>query len=497
MEVSFKRSTLSFVAPVLSQVQNMEQSQDLRIPDGMPEAGRVLCCWGQCVLRTKQWQGSQIQLSAGISVTVAYLPEEGGTLQRLQCWIPFQFRWDLPEDCSEGAFRVQCLPGNVDARLVSSGKLSVRARMSALAEVWCPEVREVYSPEGDCGDAEYLQQEYPMQLPREVGETTFALEDTLTLPSSAPSMERLIYGRMDPEISDTRVLGDRLVFRGKGNLHILYESSDGKLHRWDFEVPFSQYASLRHEYSPEAGVSILPAVTIFEPELADGAVSFRAELTGQYLIHDRQMVRLTQDAYLPGQSVRIQKSTLDIPAILETRRENIYGEQGIPMEGMDLVDSWINPEFPRLRAGESGTLVELPSSVQYLYSDPDGELHSGSSRIEGTMRYLVESDAKLSSFLSGGMRPEILNNGGSMMAQVTMPAELILLSGQGLPVVTGLELPDNRVKDPDRPSLILRRADGTLWDLARDNGSRVSAIRQANGLESEPVPGQMLLIPVV
>jgi LysM repeat protein len=44
----------------------------------------------------------------------------------------------------------------------------------------------------------------------------------------------------------------------------------------------------------------------------------------------------------------------------------------------------------------------------------------------------------------------------------------------------------------------LQRAEGdSLWDLAKKNGSTMSAIMQANALTTEPVPGQMLLIPVV
>ena len=54
-----------------------------------------------------------------------------------------------------------------------------------------------------------------------------------------------------------------------------------------------------------------------------------------------------------------------------------------------------------------------------------------------------------------------------------------------------------RSKDPNRPSLILRRAgDQCLWDIAKAAGSTMEAIRKANGLSGEPAPEQMLLIPV-
>jgi LysM repeat protein len=36
----------------------------------------------------------------------------------------------------------------------------------------------------------------------------------------------------------------------------------------------------------------------------------------------------------------------------------------------------------------------------------------------------------------------------------------------------------------------------SLWELAKETGSTMDAIRKANGLTQEPRQGQMLLIPV-
>ena len=66
-----------------------------------------------------------------------------------------------------------------------------------------------------------------------------------------------------------------------------------------------------------------------------------------------------------------------------------------------------------------------------------------------------------------------------------------------VPMVTALEPGQPKQPDPGRPSLILRRAgEESLWDLAKMSGSTVDAIRRANGLEAEPRPDQILLIPV-
>ena len=47
------------------------------------------------------------------------------------------------------------------------------------------------------------------------------------------------------------------------------------------------------------------------------------------------------------------------------------------------------------------------------------------------------------------------------------------------------------------PAVILCRPEGeTLWNIAKRCGSTVSAIRNSNGLQEEPVDNRMLLIPV-
>ena len=54
---------------------------------------------------------------------------------------------------------------------------------------------------------------------------------------------------------------------------------------------------------------------------------------------------------------------------------------------------------------------------------------------------------------------------------------------QTMRMITGLELGDERKADPSRPSLILRKAGKeSLWQIAKENGSTVDAIRQAKAV---------------
>ena len=64
-------------------------------------------------------------------------------------------------------------------------------------------------------------------------------------------------------------------------------------------------------------------------------------------------------------------------------------------------------------------------------------------------------------------------------------------------MVSSLELGEMKEPDPKRPSLILKRAGKKcLWDLAKESGSTVKLIQEANDLQGEPEEERMLLIPV-
>ena len=64
-------------------------------------------------------------------------------------------------------------------------------------------------------------------------------------------------------------------------------------------------------------------------------------------------------------------------------------------------------------------------------------------------------------------------------------------------LVCSLELGEQKKPDPNRPSLVLRRAgEDSLWQIAKLTGATVEGIMEANRLTGEPEPNRMLLIPI-
>lgn len=494
MEVTFRRNFCSCLNMALQEARSGEQTQEIRLPEGMPDVGKILSAWGQPILRSKEWQTDSVSCTGGMMVWVLYMPEDGSAEQCLEGWIPFQMRWDLPEDLPEGRMCLRLLPRPVDARSVSPRKILVRAGWSAMLQALVPTELPVFAPEGVPEGVELLHSAYPVRLRKEAGEKPFTLEETLNLPDTASQPEQIVYYRIEPNVTDRKVLTDKVVFRGNAGLHILYRGEEGQLHSRDFELPFSQYEDLSGAYSPEAQADFALCPTSAELDLdEEGQLHFKCGIAAQYCVSDREQLAVIEDAYSPMRELTAQMQTLELPGILETRKEKADAQQSVTGQTASVVDGVFLPDFPRQKYRDNGVTLELPGVFQSLYYDENGALAAASARWEGELHLNADENTRMTA-VPIPKNPDA-EGGGTLREELSL--ELTSDTRQQLPVVTGLTLGEERKPDPGRPSLILRRAgEDSLWEIAKASHSTVQSIRDANGLQSEPAPGQMLLIPV-
>lgn len=491
--MEIQKTQIPCMVSALREVQNSEQTQELRLPDGMPDIGKVLCAWGQVILRSKEWRSDSILISGGMLMWVLYAPENGEQPQILDGWLPFQMRWMLPEGCAEGRMRITALTRFADARSVSPRKLMLRGGIGVLAEAMVPDERELIVPAKTELGIELLKRRYPVRIPKEAGEKAFSLEEDVN-PGVRP--EKLLYYTLKPEITEQKVLSNKIAFRGNANLHVAWMGSDGLVSSQDFAIPFSQFAELKTNYGSDARVDIQCCVTDLELVQQEEGMGLKAEIAAQYLVDDQMILETVEDAYAPGKALRMEKQELEIPAILEKRVELCTAEVQPAVSGQ-VVDVCFLPDFPRQYREEAGVALEIPGTVQTLYYDRDNQLRSSSARWEGKLQCTVSEDATLQTLPQVSAAPQIYSAGENLSIHSELPVQLMTVGGRGIPMVTELELGADTEPDPQRPSLILRRAGtDTLWEIAKLCGSTVDAIRSANSIHEEPRPGQMLLIPV-
>lgn len=497
MELQFEKNTLPCLQQVLWDTQTVELTQELRLPEGMPDIGQVVSCWAQPVIRGKEWRSDRISVNGGVMCWVLYTPEEEGVPQAIAAWMPYQMKWDIPQTRHDGTILAQPFVHSADARSLSSRKLMLRANMGMQVQAMAPGETAIYVPGELPADVQVLRKTYPMLLPVEAGEKAFQIEEDIPLPTNLPKPEQLVRYSLHPELSEWKMMTDKVVFRGTGHLHMLYRGADGQLHTWAHELPLSQYADLDREYDTEATADVLPAVTNLELDLIEGQLRLKAGLTGQYMVYERPMVELVEDAYSPVRSVEPRWEALTIPAVLDNLRSTMRVEQSVEADGGNVIDLAFYPDSPQQSYTEAGVEVRLPGVFQLLGLNSQGVLENTNAYWEETeMIPTAETSRAQTRMLPVGM-PQAMTNSGGVSMQADLATHHQILGGQELPAVTGLVLGEEKPKDPQRPSLILRRAgEESLWDIAKSTGTTVGDIRKANRLEGEPEAERMLLIPI-
>lgn len=498
MDLEFRKNTLPYLRNVLSKTQTQEQTQELRLPEGMPDIGNVVTCWAQVVIRGKEWRGDRIGANGGIMAWVLYVPEDDGAPQSVSVWMPFQMKWEIPPTQHDGTMILKPFLRSVDARSLSARKLMIRATFGICMDAVVPDEAEFYTPENLPEDVKVLQQTYPLCLPVEAGEKPYPVEACFAVPEGQPKPEKIIRSELKTRITEWKLMADKLVFRGIVTVYALYRCPAGDLHTWQQEIPFSQYAELDREYDDSCKVSIFSIVTNFELDIdPEGQLCLKGGLSGQYMIYQTSMIDLVADAYSPQREVQPQMAELSVPAVLQQQDKQLRVEQTVEADASQIVDLAFFEESPQqMREGDQ-LQIQIPGVFQLLYRDTDGSLQSTNAYWEETVDIPTEEGVDADTTATGMGLPMagMSSNGVSMQADLDVQTRL--MSGNGIPMVAGLDFGEEKRQDPDRPTLILRRAgEDSLWQIAKQTGADIEDIRAANRLAGEPIPEQMLIIPI-
>lgn len=495
MEMQFNSMPWQYLKSNVRQVLNQEQTLEVRLTDGMPDIGRVLCAWGQPMLRSKEWRTDGMTVTGGVCVWVLYAPEDGGCPQSVQAWLPFQGKWSFPDSHREGVIWAQCLLRGVDARTLSARKIMVRANVGILAEALeqtqleisqCPELPEqVY----------VLSKTYPLCLPVEAGERLLNLEENFSLPAKP---QYIAACQIRPLVTEENVVGGKIVFRGTAYVDLLFIGQDSQPYSQVLEMPFAQYGELDRDYDKEASGSVTMAISNLETEFSDDGIRIKCGLIAQYIVRENRLLQIAEDAYSPLRRVTPDIQMLQLPAILDRKQQWIEATRECNENVSQVVHTVFMPDHPTCYRDAEQLWLEFPGAFQMLYYDTDGVLQARTEPWSHTMTLPAADQSILQMSVGSEQQPNAVRQGEAMQLWGQMQMDMTTVANQQIPMVTALNIGPQKAMEENRPSLLLQRmGEEGLWNLAKASGSTVDAIRQANGLQDEPVPGQMLLIPVI
>ena len=498
MELQFEKKPRHCLRQSGWQNQNVEQTLELRAPEELVGNCEILGVWGQLLIRGKEWRGNEASADGGVICHVLLSGTAGYEKISVEGWMPFQFRWDLKNGGQDGSVHINCRIGNIEARMVGSEKIMIRAQISAFAQKLEPDTIMEYVPGDIPDDVQLLREVYPLRLAMEAGEKELSFDEDLIMPPEKGNIEKIITFSMRPKIPEMRLMTDKLVYRGSANLHMVYLAADGHVKTYDSELPISQYIQLDREYGDTASVRIDPIVTNMELEkLDDGRIHVSCGFVSQYLITDTMEYPVVADAYSPLRNVEMKKQPVQIPVVLDENIDDVTADVGFSLHASEIVDCRVCVEHPRIRRGTDEMTLDMEGSAQVLYYNNEGSLECVQSGWEMSSVLTSDGGNQIIAKTITEQKPILLEAMNGLNVQIPLQNSWTVMGATGPETISDLSLSEKKEMEEDRPSLILRRVGATsLWEIAKNCGSTVSKIKDANHLEGDPNPDQMLLIPI-
>lgn len=502
MELAFVQKQYSCLKRIVHLSAAQEQTQELIIPDSMPDAVRTLICYAEPEIQGKTSRAGSLLITGNLRVSCLYA-DEAGSLQLLSSGLPFSVKLENADLQESTQSRIRCHVQSADSRLINSRKVLLRITVQAQADGYAPQTETTRTLDAPPACLQLKTERYETAEPVELAERAFQISEELNLPEGRPPIAKLVDYMLYPLVQEQNLVGSKAVLKGAAGLQITYLDEENTLRTLAFSVPFSQYCQLEGDYDQDETVESALLVTgvQLEPVASEPTqkLLFGTGLLAQCIVLQPQSTLLCEDAYstkgdFQPQWQQIERTMrLDVQVLREPIRPSF------PAQAAAVLDCRLYPDAQTIERTAEGVRVHVPLRADIVYTDPNGAVQAETYRTEVSCETALHENGFCEADFQ--LQPEGYAAVGSGTIELRYDAlfHLQTFSHQTMQTLSGGTLDLTKRAQEPRPSVIIRRTKQpqTLWELARQYRTTAQAIQQANHLTQPEVDeDRLLLIPM-
>ena len=346
IETGVAESAISI--PICNRVVNCDISEDVSIPEGLPDVRRVLALKENILSPAKFVGAKAIDLSGAVDYTLVYLGADGNIYSA-----PFsaEYGFSLPLenvdkiDINDGVNVVCSLsPDGGSVRISTPRRLQIRAGI--VASVVCFG-RGALSE--DMRGIENVSSIQRLRLDGECGFLDSESSDVVTLTDEyiIGDGARVIYSDADVILSDVRIDGEVVRASGEAVVRLLVQNGDN-IERVVRKIPFDAETELE-ELDIDGGEALSRALgTVNELDISveDGRAHIEVGIVLEVYVGQNKDISYTRDAYSTEQVCDAEYKKRSLPIILLNKNANITQSERVSCEsvrlpeGAEIIDAW-------------------------------------------------------------------------------------------------------------------------------------------------------------
>ena len=482
-ELSGSRITM----PLARREVNSDISEDVTLPDYLPEIRKVLYVKENALPPAKFISGGKVDISGVMDYTIIYVSADG----RL-CSAPVsaEYSFALPLDnmsdfeISEGlTVMAHTLAESSSVRVSAPRRLQLKSHLRTSVGVW----GKMLAAEKVIGleDSERLERlrksAENMELICESSDIV-TLEDEYVLPSAE---SRIAYAEATVSVNEARADGDSLRIGGEVIVKLLLEDGANGYEKVIRKLPFEAETELDGiELGADSSSRASGYITDLSVNVEEGRAAIEANLVLEACVAYNKDVSYSADAYSTEQKSQCFTKNCAIPKALLNKNaslslgERIALEELCIPEGAELADVSASAVIDNASLGDGKYLLRGSCRYCFIFKK-DGEYAYAEAKLP--IRYECDAQGEMCDISSYDALAEIIScrgrcDGESVSVDSELALAVSLFGSNDATVLEKVELGEKQEKRRGVFAVCYPTREDTLWSVAKRYAVEPSAI---------------------
>lgn len=492
---------------------------DFIVPDTLDDMAQVILDTGDVQVESVKNQGEKVAVKGKLTFQVLYRKAEGG-LQTLGGSIPFEEQINVPDLDEKDYVSVNWELDDLNASMINSRKLSVKAivtlevRVETLHDVEVASDVAVGERTDDSVQVESLKRDVDVAAIAVRRKDTYRIKEDISLSGNKPNIDQILWNELRLRGVSSKPLDAQVHVEGELMVFVIYsgEGEETPMQWLEESIPFSGTVEL-----PEAVEEMVPVINVrlihkeleakpdFDGEMRELEVDAILELDMK--LYEEQQVSLLSDLYSTNRELALQTGEVCFDQLLTRNmgKCKISEKMTIGQDDriLQICHNEGNVKIDEVEIKEDALHIEgvLEVNLLYLTADDTEPVKS----ISETMPFHYMAEAP-------GINQDSvyqLNTGLEQMTAVMMGSDtveikavialdILVLQPVCESVITGAAAePMDMLKLQKMPGIVgyIVQPGDSLWKIAKRFHTTVDNIMSTNGLSDAQIhPGERLLL---
>ncbi len=509
MEFNLKKTSVGVLSSALDAVSEQPVDIDFTLPDYCPDIEKILRCKITPKIYNRNLSGGQLQIDGTTVVTILYTDSKN-SVRACEQSVPFNTSLSLKEIPDNPVIETYTKCEYLNCRPLSQRRLTVHGAFSLYAKVYNRGTVELFSPEND-EELEFNTKNITVSALTALCEEQFSAGDEIQIVNKPP-VELVLDSDVRANITDYKIIPDKLMFNGELSVRLIYLSSADATtpQQIDYVIPFSKIVDC-HGLNENTTASVKLSLLSYDIRLKSDilsetpVVNIDSRLSATVAGFTPEEVEVVLDAYSTEFPVELEKSRITLPIDTKVIEDTFMLKNAVELSDCDIseiIDFNVNYSLQNYIVNDENITLNSKLNVCVLALNGDKE----PVYIERAIEFAKEIENTSGFNNISAVSAEILSvsyrisDNSTIELRCEIKYSITADVNESYTIVSAITADEEKKLSKRSCALVLYFADAgeELWDIAKRYNTRKKLIYEENELEGDVLETpEMLLIPMV